>query len=118
MRYRLMDILACPECKNFPLKLVVVKEKRVELKSFEKPKCELYCGLYGKYVKDIKEAPCADCLNINIEEGYLVCEKCGRWFPILDSVPELLPDDLRNLDEENKKAERLGIKAQGLFILR
>src|SRR5216684_4136192 len=30
-----------------------------------------------------------------IVEGMLVCEECGRWYPIMDEIPELLPDDLR-----------------------
>ena len=35
-----------------------------------------------------------------IEEGLLVCPKCLRWYPIRDSIPELLPDELRNRLED------------------
>ncbi len=111
-----MDVLACPICKSFPLKLNVVKEERKETRSHEKPRCEVYCGFLDKYVKDIKEAPCSDCYESKIIEGYLVCDKCNRWYPILDTVPELLPDELRDIKEENKKAKKLGINNDGLFI--
>ena len=29
-----------------------------------------------------------------IVEGMLVCQECGRWYPIMDEIPQLLPDDL------------------------
>lgn len=40
---------------------------------------------------------------IEVKEGLLVCEECGRWYPIgraVDGIPELLPDDLRDKEEE------------------
>lgn len=37
-----------------------------------------------------------------IVEGMLVCQECGRWYPIIEEIPQLLPDDLR---EDGKKAE-------------
>ena len=33
-----------------------------------------------------------------IEEGVIFCEKCSRWYPIVETIPQMLPDDLR---EEN-----------------
>jgi uncharacterized protein len=38
--------------------------------------------------------------NDEIVEGLLVCSKCGRWYPIMDEIPQLLPDDLREQREE------------------
>jgi len=35
-----------------------------------------------------------------IAEGLLVCSECGRWYPIIDEIPELLPDDLREPKRE------------------
>jgi uncharacterized protein len=35
-----------------------------------------------------------------ISEGLLVCPECGRWYPIIDEIPELLPDDLREQKRE------------------
>jgi len=38
-------------------------------------------------------------LDSEIESGLLFCEECMRWFPILESIPQMLPDEYRN--EEN-----------------
>ncbi|MBW2593847.1 MAG: methyltransferase domain-containing protein [Deltaproteobacteria bacterium] len=37
---------------------------------------------------------------VEIEKGVLICEKCSRWFPISNFVPELLPDHLRDWDAD------------------
>jgi uncharacterized protein YbaR (Trm112 family) len=61
MKEKLLEIVACPVDKHFPLEMTV----------------------FSKEGDDIKE-------------GILVCTKCGRWYPIKDSVPELLPDKRRD----------------------
>jgi len=30
-----------------------------------------------------------------IEEGILICSNCNRWYPIIETIPHMLPDDLR-----------------------
>jgi len=35
-----------------------------------------------------------------IVSGVMSCKKCGRWYPIIDEIPHMLPDDLRNKDED------------------
>ncbi len=35
-----------------------------------------------------------------ITDGLLTCPKCLRWYPIRDSIPELLPDELRKRKED------------------
>jgi len=35
----------------------------------------------------------------NVITGILNCEQCARWFPIIDEIPSLLPDGLRNPEE-------------------
>jgi len=40
---------------------------------------------------------------LEVEEGLLVCPECGRWYPIgsaVETIPELLPDDLRERDRD------------------
>ena len=60
MKRRLMDILACPICKSYPLDLYVFEE------------------------------------NEEIAEGLLVCNSCSRWYPIIEEIPFMLPDELRD----------------------
>ncbi|ALU11859.1 hypothetical protein EYM_05485 [Ignicoccus islandicus DSM 13165] len=108
MLYMTLDVLACPYCKDegFPLKLYVIEEKEVKDRkkpNMEKPYCELYCGYKRKFLKELKEEPpCDECLTKEIVTGVLVCPKCGRWYPIIDEIPHMLPDELRNKDEDLK----------------
>ena len=64
MKRRLMEILACPIDKHYPLELHVFEEKE------------------------------------EITEGLLVCPECGRWYPISDEIPQMLPDDLREAKDD------------------
>ena len=60
MKIKLMDILACPICKYYPLDLHIFNE------------------------------------NEEIIEGLITCSQCKRWYPIIDEIPFMLPDELRN----------------------
>ena len=35
-----------------------------------------------------------------IKEGLLTCSGCGQWFPLREFIPELLPDHLRNWQDD------------------
>ena len=35
-----------------------------------------------------------------IDEGTLYCEKCSRFFPIIDEIPIMLPDELRDKKQD------------------
>ena len=35
-----------------------------------------------------------------IVEGILYCQKCSRFFPIIDEIPIMLPDELRDKKQE------------------
>lgn len=35
-------------------------------------------------------------LNIEIESGLLFCEECKRWYPIIETIPQMLPDEYRD----------------------
>ena len=52
---------------------------------------EIFPELY--FVNKIK-------IEIEIDSGILLCEKCHRWFPIIQSIPQMLPDEYRNADKE------------------
>jgi SAM-dependent methyltransferase/uncharacterized protein YbaR (Trm112 family) len=37
---------------------------------------------------------------VEVETGLLVCQTCARWFPITGLLPELLPDHLRDHEQD------------------
>ena len=61
MNKKMMEILACPIDKSYPLELFEIKEKE----------------------------------NV-VSEGALVCSKCSRFYPIIEEIPIMLPDELRD----------------------
>jgi uncharacterized protein YbaR (Trm112 family) len=60
MKKSMLDILACPIDKHYPLEL------------FET-------------ISD----------GQTVKEGVLFCTKCSRYYPIIDEIPVMLPDELR-----------------------
>lgn len=60
MKLKLLDILACPICKHYPLELHIFEE------------------------------------TDEIVEGIMTCTNCKRWYPIIDEIPHMLPDELRD----------------------
>ena len=61
MNKTMMEILACPIDKNYPLELHEIKEKD----------------------------------NV-VSEGALFCSKCSRFYAIIEEIPIMLPDELRD----------------------
>lgn len=41
--------------------------------------------------------------QVEVDEGVLLCPGCGRWYPILERIPEILPDHLRDFDADAAK---------------
>lgn len=66
MKYRLLDFLACPFDGSFPLE-----------------------------VFEFKSDSHFDNSEVVVEEGILFCKECKRWFPIIDQIPEIMPDEFR-----------------------
>jgi uncharacterized protein YbaR (Trm112 family) len=96
LRYYFLEILACPICKHHPLKLYVIEEKE----SSEAPdprsvKCKEYCGYLNKRSSEVPLEVCQECVKKEIVTGVLICPKCGRWYPIVDGIPYMLPDEYR-----------------------
>jgi len=65
MNKKMMDILACPIDKHFPLEIYET-ETREDL----------------------------------VIEGALYCTECSRFYPIIEEIPILLPDELREKDQD------------------
>ncbi|MCD6348171.1 MAG: Trm112 family protein [Candidatus Korarchaeota archaeon] len=90
MKRRLLDLLACPSCLNFPLKLIVEYEDEVDgLPSKpERPLCEKWCAFMESEPSD--PALCVECMKKDVLSGKLVCEKCGAEYFIEAGVPRML----------------------------
>jgi uncharacterized protein len=69
----MLDILACPMDKHYPLELFEINIKKDN---------------ENKNDHDNNN-------NIVITEGILFCTKCSRYYPIIDEIPVMLPDELR-----------------------
>jgi uncharacterized protein len=69
----MLDILACPMDKHYPLELFEINIKKDN---------------ENKNDHDNNN-------NIVITEGILFCTKCSRFYPIIEEIPVMLPDELR-----------------------
>ena len=38
--------------------------------------------------------------SVEIDEGVIACGGCGRYYPIIDTIPVMLPDQLRDREED------------------
>jgi uncharacterized protein YbaR (Trm112 family) len=78
MKRWLMDILACP-----------VSDCRSDLT------LEVYTShmLKSDDSEDVEE----------IDEALIKCPKCGRWYPVIDGIACMLPDDLRMESKQRKE---------------
>ncbi|HXX05404.1 MAG TPA: Trm112 family protein [Candidatus Bathyarchaeia archaeon] len=65
MNKKMMEILACPIDKHFPLEIISLSSK-----------------------DDI------------IAEGVIFCSECSRFYPIVDEIPIMLPDELRDKNQD------------------
>jgi len=65
MKKSMLDILACPIDKHFPLEIYELRSKD-----------EL------------------------VVEGALFCTDCSRFFPIIEEIPIMLPDELRDKKQD------------------
>ncbi len=99
MKYRLMDLLACPICKNFPLELKVFTESEIQPPK-KITRCELYCAYHNLHLSSNTSTECLKCYSLEIRDGIIICGNCGRWYPIEEEIPRMLPDELRNKNED------------------
>ena len=108
MKRNLLDILACPMDKHYPLDLI-----ELDIKEFDGENLNNSSSSFSnnneknKNINNIqidKEnslKPDSDKESIIIIiEGILYCKKCSRFYPIIDEIPILLPDELREKQKE------------------
>lgn len=65
MNKKMIEILACPIDKHFPLEVYETKSK-----------------------------------DQIISEGAIYCSKCARFYPIIEEIPIMLPDELRDKNQD------------------
>ena len=65
MNKKMMEMLACPIDKHFPLEI---------------------------FESNSKEQL--------VLEGAIYCSKCSRFYPIIEEIPIMLPDELRNKEQD------------------
>jgi uncharacterized protein YbaR (Trm112 family) len=65
MNKKMMEMLACPIDKHFPLEI------------FE-----------------------SDSIEEVVLEGAIYCTKCSRFYPIIEEIPIMLPDELRDKNQD------------------
>ena len=77
MKRWLMDILACPakDCRS-ELNLEIYKSHQIEADD-----------------EEVEE----------IDEALITCPKCSRWYPVIDGIACMLPDDLRISGKQRKE---------------
>jgi uncharacterized protein YbaR (Trm112 family) len=68
VRRKLLDILACPIDKHYPLRLLEFSAKEPDV----------------------------------VVDGVLLCDACDRFYPIIDEIPVMLPDELRSRKEDTE----------------
>lgn len=93
MRKSLLEILACPIDKNSPLELFEINVHLADESSSDKRSVN---------EETLEEQTDNDTRydNVIVKEGVLFCSRCSRFFPIIDEIPIMLPDELREREKD------------------
>lgn len=113
--YTLLDLVICPNCRR-PLTLLALEERpeRTAMRMYGALRTnpagvvagplpvepadtqlrQLLASAAGLPARDGRER------EVSVVQGVLVCVYCEHWYPIRDTLPELLPDHLRRWDED------------------
>ena len=98
MLKQLLDILVCPFDKESSLELFELKTRKFEANN------DVVIDENDKGERGLKDSPSniKDQYNkdIVIEEGVLFCNDCSRFYPIVQEIPIILPDELRDKDKD------------------
>lgn len=118
MKYRLMDLLACPACKKFPLKLDIYETRRFPEREFKISRCELYCAYENRFLEGGEEesTSCDECIKVEIVGGLLTCENCNIWYPIYEEIPVMLLGELRDRKLEQEFVKKYRNKLPGNVV--
>jgi uncharacterized protein len=108
MKKNMLDILACPLDKNYPLELIELNVKELEKEYKVK---ENYHPLNNDENTPIVKKNDKGGENkaneikrnekvIIVIDGILYCKKCSRFYPIIEEIPIMLPDELREKEKD------------------
>ncbi len=104
MNKKLLDILVCPFDKVTPLDLFEFEMKTTIYSGVEDNKVPSYDDRLTNE-KKVTSTPSIDTktnsyLESNpesiVKEGILFCKTCIRFYPIIEEIPIILPDELRD----------------------
>ncbi len=109
MKKHMLDILACPIDKNYPLELIELNVKELEKDKIKENYHPLNSEENNNIVKKNKNSGGGNKVNeikqndekvIVVIDGILYCKKCSRFYPIIDEIPIMLPDELREKEKD------------------
>lgn len=109
MKKHMLDILACPIDKNYPLELIELNVKELEKDKIKENYHPLNSDENNNIVKKNKNSGGVNKVNeikhndekvIVVIDGILYCKKCSRFYPIIDEIPIMLPDELREKEKD------------------
>lgn len=105
----MLDILACPIDKNYPLELIELNVKELEKDKRKENYHPLNSEENNNILKKTKNSGGGNKVNgikqndekvIVVIDGILYCKKCSRFYPIIDEIPIMLPDELREKEKD------------------
>lgn len=116
MRYSLLKFIECPVTKT-PLVCLTLKERRADLPHYRLSpwdRINQAGAVVGPVPVFTRTTPLTEALRqqacasapdqrnyeVEVEEGLLVSGESGRWYPIRNTIPEILPDHVRDFDRD------------------
>jgi uncharacterized protein YbaR (Trm112 family) len=102
---RMLDVLVCPFDKESELELFEFKTRPMGniAQSGEKSGSESGLKSNNNRAQDstVKPGNAVDIDNdVVIEDGMLFCNSCLRFYPIVEEIPIILPDELRDKNND------------------
>ena len=104
MLKQMLDILVCPFDKESSLELFEFSTKNLEktdskiILESNTQNVKLEEDLFENKKENISNDPSNN--DIIIEEGILFCNSCSRFYPIVEEIPIILPDELRDKNKD------------------